>query len=388
MNILIIHNKYKISGGEESVVLNEEHLLKNHGQRVKIVYFNNAEISGVFQKIKVATGILYCNTSKKSLKTEIKNFSPDVIHVHNIFPKISPSIFFLANKLNIPIVQTIHNYRMICPSATLLFNGRVFEKSLDQSFAWSAIKHKVYRNSYLQTFILAFHNFFHNLIDTWKSKVSGFIFLTDFAKRKFIDSKLLLDENKLFIKPNFVEDKGFNYEREKHFLFVGRLSEEKGIDVLLESFSNTEHIIRIIGTGPIESRVVKAAFVNPNIVYLGKQPSKRVIEEMKVCRALIFPSVRYEGMPMTILEAYSTGCPVIASNLGAMADLIVDGYNGLHFKVGDRLDLLEKLDGLTDKMSLNARKSYLEQFTPEQNYKVLMSIYKRVIDEKIADNKI
>ncbi len=386
MKILIIHNKYQIAGGEDTVVINEKRLLEQFGHQVQVVYFNNAEISNTFQKIKVVVGVLYCNTSKNSLKTEIKNFGPDVIHVHNIFPKISPSIFFLAKKLNIPIVQTIHNYRMICPSATLLFNGKIFEKSLDQSFAWSAIKHKVYRGSYLQTFILAFHNYIHDIIGTWKTKVSGFIFLTDFAKQKFIDSKLLLDESKLFIKPNFVEDKGFNYDRKEHFLFVGRLSEEKGTDVLLEAFSKTEYVIRVIGTGPIESQVVKAAFVNPNIIYLGKQPSKRVIEEMKVCRALIFPSVSYEGMPMTILEAYSTGCPVIASNLGAMADLIVDEYNGLHFKVGDHLDLLEKLDGVTDKMSLNARKSYLDQFTPEQNYELLMNIYKKVVDEKTEDN--
>lgn len=386
MRILIIHNKYKIQGGEDSVVLNEQYLLQNFGQEVRVVYFDNVDISSIFQKITVAAGVLYNNSSKKILKTEIEDFCPDIIHVHNIFPKISPSIFFLANKLNIPIVQTIHNYRMICPSATLLFNSKVFEKSLEQSFAWSAIKHKVYRSSYLQTFILAFHNFFHNIIGTWKNKVDGFIFLTVFAKRKFIDSKLLLDEKKIFIKPNFVEDKGFNYDREKHFLFVGRLSEEKGIDVLLKVFSKTKHVIRIIGTGPLESHVVKTALVNPNIRYLGKQSSKRVIEEMKACRALIFPSIWYEGMPMTILEAYSTGCPVISSNIGAMKNLINHKYNGLHFEPGKSGDLLSKLDHVTDEMPWNARKSYLEQFTPEQNYKLLMNIYKKVVDEKTSNN--
>jgi len=382
MKILILHNKYQLAGGEDTVVLNEQTLLEKHGHLIKVVYFDNNDISGIFKKLQTAVHAVYNTKAKNELENSILEFRPDVIHVHNFFPKISPSIFFLANELNIPIVQTIHNYRFICPGALLMREEKVCEECVSKSFTYPAITNKCYRGSALQSSVVATVNFVHNQLGTWKNKVDGFIFLTDFAKQKFIGSSLKLKQENLFIKPNFVEDKGFNTKRGKHFLFVGRISTEKGTERLLKVFTQSNHKITIIGNGPLEELVKEASATHSNIIFLGKQPAEIVIEKMKQCRALVFPSIWYEGMPMTILEAFSTGCPVIASNLGAMQSLIKDSYNGLHFKAGDENDLLQKLDLVTEDMFINARQTYLNEFTPEQNYRQLMDIYQKVIDAK------
>lgn len=387
VKILVLHNKYQISGGEDTVVQNEVELLRRNGHQVELVYFDNSEIKGLLNTLKAAVEVLYSFSASARLKPIISSFKPDVIHVHNFFPKLSPSVFYLAQKMQIPIVQTIHNFRMICPSAILMHEEKIFESSLHQRFAFTAVAKKVYRGSYLQTFVLALHNFVHNQIGTWKSKVDGLIFLTDFAKEKFLSSKLRLNNENLFIKPNFVEDQGFNYQRETHFLFVGRLSTEKGIDLLLEAFSQSPHQLKIIGTGPLENMVREASDKHTNIEFLGKQPHDAVIEYMKNCRALVFPSIWYEGMPMTIIEAFSTGCPVIASDLGAMKNLISHEYNGVKFEVNDTQALINSLDSVTEHMPENARNTFLENYNSEKNYSELIAIYTEVINRQHSSTR-
>jgi glycosyltransferase involved in cell wall biosynthesis len=381
MKILILHNKYKIPGGEDSVVLNESALLKQFGHDVEVVYFTNDDINGSKQKVATGLNAVYSRSANQKIKTVIEKFKPDVIHVHNTFPKISPSIFYLANELKIPIVQTIHNYRLVCPGALLLREEQVCEACVNSKFAYKSIVNKCYRNSAIESTIVATVNFVHNTLGTLQNKISRFIVLSDFAKQKLKNSTLQLSDSHFAIKPNFVEDKDFNHNRQNVFLFVGRLSTEKGLDVLLEAFSQTSHPLAIIGGGPLEAKVMDYASKHSNIEYLGFQSSDVVIEKMKHCKALVFPSIWYEGMPMTILEAFSTGCPVIASKLGAMEELIEHEINGLHFEAASANDLIKQLDLITDDMSLNARNSYLEHYTPEANYKQLIDIYQKVIDE-------
>lgn len=386
MKVLVLHNKYKIPGGEDSVVVNESALLGRYGHLIEICYFNNDDINGFRQKISTGFNAVYSSSAKKEIHALINDFEPDIIHVHNTFPRISPSIFYLANEMNIPIVQTIHNYRLICPGALLLRNESVCEECINSKFAYKSIAHKCYRNSSIESTIVATVNFVHNAFGTWQNKISRFIVLSDFAKQKLKNSALQLSDAHFTVKPNFVEDKGFNHNRQNGFLFVGRLSTEKGLDVLLEAFSQTSHPLSIIGGGPLEAKVIDYASKHANIEYLGFQSSDVVIAKMKHCKALVFPSIWYEGMPMSILEALSTGCPVIASKLGAMAELIEHEINGLHFEAGSASDLIKQLDLITDDMSLNARQSYLEHYTPEANYKQLIDIYQKVIDENAADH--
>ncbi|MEA1989592.1 MAG: glycosyltransferase family 4 protein [Pseudomonadota bacterium] len=386
LKVLILHNKYKIPGGEDAVVTHESSLLEQMGHLVKISYFDNDDISGLKQKISTGLNAVYSGKAKDQIHSIINEFKPDVIHVHNTFPKISPSIFYLADELNIPIVQTVHNYRLICPGALLLRDEKVCEDCVNSKFAFKGIVHKCYRESATESAVVATVNFIHNILSTWQNRISRFIVLSDFAKQKLKGSVLKLNDEHFSVKPNFVEDKGFNHQRDNSFLFVGRLSTEKGIDVLLEAFTKTTLAITIIGGGPFEEQVVEYADQYPNIEYLGFQPQEVVRERMQMCKALVFPSIWYEGMPMTILEAFSTGCPVIASKLGAMEELIEDHSNGLHFRVGDSSDLLAKLDLITSAMSVNARNTYLDKYTPEQNYQQLISIYQQVIDEKRNHN--
>jgi glycosyltransferase involved in cell wall biosynthesis len=336
-------------------------------------------ISGLFT--------FYNPVSAHELKMKILNFNPDVIHVHNFLPLISPSIFILANKLGIPVILTLHNYRLICPSATLFFKGKIYERGIHSVFHFDAIWKGVYRNSRIQTAVVVIMTVAHNFLGTWKNKVDGYIALTNFAKDIFLDSSISIDKSKLFVKSNFVEESDQRYfVREKFFLFIGRLTEEKGIDVLLKAAKTFRFKLVIIGDGPLKRKVASAAKNNPDILYLGLQSKAVVIEYLKKCRALIFPSIWYEGFPMTILEAFSTGTPVIASNLGGMREIIQDKINGLHFVPGDELHLIAKIiqvstdQSLASKLSNNARLSYLEHYTPARNYEQLTGIYQSVVD--------
>jgi len=374
MRILSIHNKYKIKGGEDVVFKAECELLEDHGHEVRAVLFDNKAIHGVVGKLNTLMGVISNKSSYKRVRDEVISFSPDIIHVHNFFPLVSPVVFDVAHENAIPIVLTLHNYRLICPGALLLRNEKTCEVCVNSTFPFKGVINKCYRNSLIETAALGFMNYWHNEIGTWGNKIDRFIVLTDFAKKKFLNSSLNVEGGQFVTKPNFVPDYGEGGGGDR-FLFVGRLSHEKGISVLLETFSQSNFKLAIIGEGPLINEVEEAEKVNKNITYLGCQGRKAVIKAMKSCRALIFPSIWYEGMPMTILEAFSCGCPVIASKLGSMVELIEDQVNGLHFKPGDSVDLRSKLELITVGMRGGARDSYLKKFTPEENYKSLINIY-------------
>jgi glycosyltransferase involved in cell wall biosynthesis len=345
---------------------------------------------------KCISGILtiYNPVSAHVFKIKILEFNPDVIHVHNFLPLISPSIFALANKLDIPIVLTLHNYRLICPSATLFFKGKIYEKSIHTIFPFDAIWKGVYRNSRIQTAIVVTMIAVNNSLGTWKHKVSGYIALTRFAKEKFVNSSISILESKIFVKPNFVVDYGRgNLIRENFFLFVGRLTPEKGIETLINAVNLYKFNLVIIGDGPMNEMVEDAARKNAAITYLGLQSKPTVIDYLKRCKALLFPSIWYEGFPVTILEAFSTGTPVIASNLGSMKEIIQDKVNGLHFNPGDAIHLISQIISVSQnkdlalRMSHNARTSYEENYTPSKNYIQLEQIYMRLISkDKIMES--
>jgi glycosyltransferase involved in cell wall biosynthesis len=386
MKVVMIHNRYKYHGGEDAVFQAESAMLTRYGHSVEELVFDNKEIQSTWDKILLVVRGIYNSKSAAELEKVILRFKPDIIHVHNFFPLASPSIFFAAKRYGIPLVITLHNYRLICPSATLYFNGRIYEENIHKLFPLNAIVNGVYRNSKLQTAGLALITTVHNLIGTWRNKVSKFIVLTNFAKGKFIDSALRVRENQFIVKPNFVEDPGYsNNEREDFFLVVGRLSEEKGIATILEAIEHGSFKVIFIGDGPLKDRVLEATARNANIQYLGFQNKSVILEYLRRCKALLFPSVWYEGFPITILEAFSTGTPIVASRLGSMAEVVTDQVNGLHFEVGSAQDLTTKvhlLNGnanLVARLGANARKTYEDLYTPEKNSKLLLDIYNQLL---------
>lgn len=391
MRILLIHNKYKQAGGEDGVFKTEGELLAGFGHIVEEMVFDNSSINGFLNKCINGLKFLYNPTSAKAIGKKIEQFKPDVIHVHNFVPLISPSVFWVANKHKVPIILTLHNFRMICPSATLFHKNFIYEKSLQSSFPWDAIMKGVYRNSVVETAILAFGMAFHHMIGTWNNKVDFYIALTSFAKGKFVGARVPLPTQKVLVKPNSVSDCGMGTARRRdHFLFVGRLVEEKGLRTLLQAALLSPFKLIIIGEGPMQQEVIDHAKLNPNVVYLGPQNKATVISHMKACAGLIFPSLWYEGLPLTMVEAFSAGTPVIASNHGAMAELINDGVNGLLFEPGRERELVRRIEDVmyervdVDAISEKARATYLKYYTPERNYNLLLTIYNRAIALKHA----
>ena len=386
MRILQIHNRYQYRGGEDYVFESEAGLLREHGHEVEQLLFDNNEIKTWKDKLSAATGIVYNRSSKKIAEEKITAFRPDVIHVHNFVALASPSIFFAARKHGIPVILTLHNFRLICPSATLYFRNGIYERSIHSVFPLDAIWKGVYRDSRWQTAAIVAMTFFHHVAGTWRRRINRYIALTEFARNKFEQSALGIPQSKFALKPNFVKDYGMGESsRADFFLYAGRLTPEKGIQTLLKAASSGEFNLTIVGEGPLKTEVENAAGRFSNIRFLGFQEKSQVISLLKKCRALIFCSTWFEGLPLTILEAFCTGTPVIASNLGSMAEIVTDHVNGLHFRAGDATDLSRAIDhfaqdpDLARTLSRNARSTYLRSYTPETNYALLLRLYEEAV---------
>lgn len=391
MRILFIHNQYQQAGGEDVAVATEANLLLEKGHEVRTIIFQNTNPSGTIDKLRKGWNAIYNSSSYKKVIGEIKVFKPDVVHVHNLFFVASPSVLFAVKKMCIPVVLTIHNYRLICANALLLRDGHPCELCIHKTLPFSGIKYRCYRKSATESALVTTITGIHKLMGTWRLKINRFILLTEFAKSRFVNSSIKAPDSKLIVKPNFIPDPGTrDPNQENFFLFVGRLSAEKGIEVLLQAFSkNPQQRLVIIGEG-FPSEAAAARFMkSSNITFAGKLEKKEVLSYMKRCRALIFPSTWYEGLPYVIIEAFATGTPVIASRLGSMTELIEDGYNGLLFAAGNANDLEHKVSlflQLEERerqlMNDNARLTYLKKYHPSIHYQTILAIYESVIAEK------
>ena len=385
MRILLLHNTYQHKGGEDIVMLLERSLLEKHNHEVYDYFVSNDSIKGPCQMIKTFININYSHHQRNKISECLHAINPDIVHVHNFFPLITPSVFDACIENDIPVVHTLHNYRLICPSALLMHNNKIYEKSIIKG-AFATVADKVYRDSYFGTYAVARMIEYHKRKKTWETKVNQFIALTDFAKSKFIETGFL--DHKISVKPNFVEDNGFDNKKEDYFLFIGRLSEEKGIDLLLNAFMCNGQPLQIIGKGPMEKNVIDIASRYTNITYLGFQDKAFIMQKLKKAKSLIFTSICYEGMPMTILESFSAGTPVIGPNIGGPNEIINNGENGLIYQVSNIDDLNRKItllnteESLQNKLSVGARSSYELKYTAEKNYNILMDIYQKAINEK------
>ncbi|MEJ7736759.1 MAG: glycosyltransferase family 4 protein [Chitinophagaceae bacterium] len=388
MKILFIHNRYKQAGGEDVALEAESNLLKQRNHDVKELLFDNTGIT--HQSFPFLQGInsLYNSSSRKLVLAAIDSFKPDVIHIHNLFFLASPSVLYAANSRNIPVVFTLHNYRLICCNALLLRNNVICELCVNKILPYDGIKYKCYRSSQLQSALVTAITGLHKLTGTWTGKVHTYITLTAFARSRFIHSSLTVPESGFIVKPNFVEDHGIGkFPRKGYFLFVGRLSPEKGVPLLLESFARMrDKTLFIIGDGPEKPGLVSKYSRYTNISFLGHLSKDRVINMLKEAQALLFPSIWYEGLPFTILEAFSTATPVIASNLGAMAEIVQDGYNGFHFEAGNVHDLAGCIQKFCqwegkEQMHQHARTSFEEKYHPDIHYNAIMAIYQKAIND-------
>ena len=377
--VLIVHNGYQHKGGEDTVVEAEVQLLRERGHAVALFTRHNDDIHGV-SKLMLVANTFWASGVAAEFATELERFQPDVIHVHNTFPMISPAIYWVAAKHHIPVVQTLHNFRLLCPQAMFLREGKVCEACMG-AIPWRGVVHGCYRNSKVQSAVLAGMVSLHRLLGTWQHKVTRYIALNEFCRQKFINGGL--PAARVVIKANFVDFPRPAVTQRADFLFVGRLSAEKGVDVLAQAARQTQVQIYVAGTGPEQRQLEQIS----NVQLLGALSTDDVRRRMSGSLALVLPSVWYENFPRTLVEAFGCGLPVIASRLGALAELVEDGVTGLLFNPGDAEDLADKLQWAhahpeqMRAMGEAARAKYEAFYTAEKNYQQLVAIYRDAIAE-------
>lgn len=385
MKILVVHNAYQQRGGEDAVVDAEVSLLRDHGHEVKVYRQHNDALNHMPRAMAAVTTV-WSARSASEVERLCQNFRPQVIHVHNTFPLISPSLYWAAARQRVPVVQTLHNFRLLCPQAIFLRDGKICEDCIGK-LPWRAVTRKCYRESTLQSAVITGMLATHRALGTYRERVTRYIALNEFARAKYIEGGL---PAALFrIKPNFVPSAIVpDSHARSGGLYVGRLSGEKGLDVLADAVRHLRQSgspscasVQAIGSGPLE-KMAKEAF---GAGYLGYRPLEEIMTRMRAASYLVLPSICYENSPRTIVEAFSSGLPVIASRLGALADIVRDGVTGLLFKPGDAADLAAKIAWADahphemQRMGQAARAEYEAKYTPERNYEILMDIYEDAI---------
>ena len=380
IRVLVVHNAYQQRGGEDRVVEDEIEMLRSRGHEVSISSRDNKSIAAN-GAIPLFMNVLWSRESAANFRADIRSFQPQVIHVHNTFPLISPSIYWQAAAANIPLVQTLHNFRLLCVQAMFLQNDKVCEDCLGK-LPWRGVVHRCYRGSAPQSATAVAMLGLHRSIGTFRNKITRYIALSEFAKAKFVESKQI-SENRIAVKPNFVDvELDHSVVARRGGLLVGRLSHEKGIHVLataLDKILDCE--IDVIGTGPEQIKLEGKR----RIRLLGWQEKRFIYDKMRTAKYLLLPSICYENFPRTLVEAFACGLPVIASRLGALPELIKEGHNGLMFTPGSPDDLASKIawaeahpESMAE-MGRNARITYEKNYTADKNYAQLLQIYAEAI---------
>jgi glycosyltransferase involved in cell wall biosynthesis len=386
MRLLIAHNRYRAIGGEDAAFEAEVALLRERGHEVQSLEEDSRNIREV-AGIPLAGTSVWSESARSRVLEAIDVGRPDVAHFHNIHPLFTPSVYDACRERGIPVVQTLHNYRLICPAATLYRSGKVCELCVGRRVPWPSVVYACYRRSRLQSAVVTGMLGHHNTRGTWKTKVDGYIALTEFMRHKLIEGGLPAE--RVFVKPNFVQpDPGPKENQGDFALFVGRLVPEKGVLTVVEAWRQMRGGIplQIAGAGPLADRVAKAAAPIDSIRVLGRQPPKTILELMKRARFLVFASGWYEGFPMVLAESFACGLPVVASGMGSAAEIVSDFHTGRLFAPDDPQDLADKARWAWEhpqeclEMGRAARSEYERQYTAQSNYLRLLDIYQTVID--------
>jgi glycosyltransferase involved in cell wall biosynthesis len=387
MDILVIHNSYQQHGGEDEVFGAEVRLLSSRGHRMVEYRANNDTIrqrSATF----VAMGTVWSRESYAAIGKLIKQERPQVVHIHNTLPLISPAAYYAAKRADLPVVQTLHNYRLLCPSATLFRNGATCTECVGRSIPWPGVIHRCYRDSAAATGTVAAMLSIHRLLRTWTRCVDVYLALTESSRRLFISAGL--PPEKIVVKPNFVHPdprNGMDARPRKGALFIGRLVPEKGIRTLLRAWREIGDRVplEIIGDGPLAQEVDRASREIPGVRWLGAVEKPRVYEALAQACMLIVPSEWYEPFSIAVIESYAMGVPVIASKIGGLEHIVHDRGTGLHFEPGNFNQLCAKVlwlasnEGERDEMVSRSRTEYERRYTADANYPQLMEAYRLAI---------
>jgi glycosyltransferase involved in cell wall biosynthesis len=393
LKVLLVHNFYQQNGGEDTVFASEGELLREKGHEV-IEYIEHNDRIRAMSKLDVAAQTLWSRYSYNRILDILKKEKPDIAHFHNTFPLISPSTYFACRSAGIPVIQSLDNPRLLCPSANFYRNGTLCQDCLGKTYPWPGVLHGCYHHSRLQTAVVATMLSTHRWINTWNSKVDYYLVATEFYKSKFIKGGLPAD--KIIVKPHFIYPDPQS-RPEKHYgdyaLFIGRLDPEKGIRPMLQAWKVLSDIpLKIRGDGQLGEEIrdfIKTNDFN-NIKVVERLSKPELTYLIKNARFLVWPSEGYyETFGYVAVENFSCGVPVIASGIGVPREIVRDGITGMHFNPGDHSDLAAKVRWAWDhpvemiKMGRNARQEYEEKYTADRNYQLLIGIYQKAIQNNL-----
>lgn len=380
MRVLLCHNSYRFRGGEDHVFEDEKWMLENGGHEVATFQRCNSVLEKT-SYVKAAVDTVWNRQTYREMDDKIRRFRPDVVHFHNTFPVLSPSAYYAARRHDVPVVQTLHNYRIICPGSTMFRDGSPCMSCVGNAMPWRAIRHQCYRGlgpSVASATMLAAHR----AMGTWRKTVNTYIALTDFSRNSFVAGGI--PAGRIRVKPNFVRpDPGIGNGDGGYMVFVGRLVEEKGLRVLLEAWKSSTDLplLKIIGEGPMQEAVTMAQNSGAPIASLGQLPHDEVQMQIAGATGLVFPSIWHETFGRSIIEAYSSGTPVIASDLPPMNQLVQDQETGLLFAPDDPCSLancvrrLQEDEELRLQLRRAARAEFVEKYTAKRNLELLLAIY-------------
>jgi glycosyltransferase involved in cell wall biosynthesis len=385
MKVLIAHNFYQQPGGEDEVFYSEGNLLKSFGHEPITFVLHNDQVRAM-GKTSLIRATVWNRGTHKEMRRLIREHKPDVVHFHNTFPLASPGVYYAARAEGAAVVQTLHNYRLMCPGAALFRDGKPCEDCVGKTVPWNGVKNKCYRSSTMASAVVAATLTIHGVVGTWRNAVDVYITPSEFTRQKYIQGGFPAD--RLVVKPNFVHpDPGVGMGEGGYVAFVGRLSPEKGLDTLLSAWARLGMTVplKIVGDGPLADDVRAAAARFPHIEWLGRMKAAQVYDFIGRARLLVVPSNCYETFGRVAVEAFAKGVPVVAADHGALSDIVEDGRTGALFKGGDAEDLARQVQrmlgdaGTMLAMRQAVRNEFLEKYTGETNIESLMAIYRRAI---------
>lgn len=398
--VLIVHNHYQIPGGEDTVVKNEKKLLESYGYEVVLYSRSNTELRQfhIFQKLFLPFTTVFSLKTYREIKKIIREQQVDILHVHNTLLLISPSVYYAAFQCKIPVVQTVHNFRLLCPGAVFYRKGHVCEECVEHGLL-CAVKHSCYRNSKMQTLMCVIGTMIHKFIGTYRKL--NYICLTEFNKEKLLmlnrpGKKEIIEEKKVFIKPNFIFSDPNEYQRKQkygmklgdrqsrknQFIYVGRLEKVKGIHILFKAWKLLEkEAPDLVVCGEGEEYEWCCEFIERNnltsIKMRGFLPNDKVKKLVAESKALIMPTQCYEGFSMTVIEAFSVGTPVIGSDIGNVGEVIRQSRLGWLFQPQDVNELVRRVVNYSD-IDSSAFQMFCQEFSEKTNYRILDRIYYEV----------
>jgi glycosyltransferase involved in cell wall biosynthesis len=393
-SILMVHNRYRIRAGEDESQESEARMLVKHGCIVDSYLFDN-KLLDERSRLPLAINAVWSTGAYRGVAAMLGRKHYDIVHVQNFFPLISPSVIYAARAKGVPVVHSLRNYRLVCPSGTLFREGRICEICTRKAVPWPGAVHACYRGNHGASTVAATMLAVHNALGTWRKGVALYVALSEFARAKFVQSGF--SSERIAIKPNFVDpDPGVGNGRGNFAVYVGRLSAEKGVHTMLAAWAELGQILplKVVGDGPLRGAVMAMANSIKGVQFLGARTKDEVLQMMGEAALVIVPSEWYEPFGRVVIEAYSKGTPVVAATSGGLTELVSEGQTGFMFQPGNAEQLAVAIrSALSDperllRMRHAARQEFCKKYTASANLRMLLAIYSKARGYAPAQNSI